>query len=161
MASYVQVILQENIEKLGQSGDVVRVRPGYARNYLVPRGLALLATKGNLARIEQQKQAALARANRLRSEAESLAKRIEEAVVEIPMPVGEGGRLFGSVGTKDIAEGLRRQGIDVDRKKLVLSEPIKSLGEYEAQAKLGQGVVAKIKVRVVPASSPQQGSARQ
>lgn len=151
MASHVQVVLRDDVEKLGKSGEIVKVKPGYARNYLIPRGLAAPATRGNLAQVEHEKQVALARAAKLRGDAEALARRLEGVSVEIRMHAGEGDRLFGSVGTKDIAEALRARGVEVDRKKIHLPDPIKTLGEHSVTIKLGYEVSATVKVVVVKA----------
>lgn len=145
----VTVVLRDDIEKLGRSGDVVRVKPGYARNYLVPRGFASLATHGNVAQIEHEKKAAIARAAKLRAGAQGRAAELSAVTVEISAQAGDNERLFGSVGTRDIAQALAKKGIEVDRKKIVLDEPIKDLGEHEVNIKLGYEVNATIKVRVV------------
>lgn len=145
----VTVVLRDDIEKLGRSGDVVRVKPGYARNYLVPRGFASLATHGNVAQIEHEKKAAIARAAKLRAGAQGRAAELSAVTVEISAQAGDNERLFGSVGTRDIAQALAKKGIEVDRKKIVLDEPIKDLGEHEVTIKLGYEVNATIKVRVV------------
>ncbi|GAB4199121.1 MAG: 50S ribosomal protein L9 [Sandaracinaceae bacterium] len=151
MASSIQVVLKDDVEKLGKSGEIVKVKPGYARNYLLPRGLAAPATRGNVAQVEHEKKMALARAAKLRSDAEAIAKRIDGLTVEIKMQAGEGDRLFGSVGTKDIAEALKAKGHDVDRKKIQLPEPIKFAGEHPVTIKLGYEVAATVKVNVVKA----------
>lgn len=151
MAGHIQVVLRDDVENLGKSGEVVRVRPGYARNFLLPRGLAAVATRGNIAQVEHEKKVATARSAKLRTDAESVAKRMGDVTVEISMQAGEGDKLFGSVGTKDIAEALAKKGHEVDRKKIVLAENIKTLGDHEATIKLGYDVTAKIKVKVTKA----------
>ncbi|MFO0711398.1 MAG: 50S ribosomal protein L9 [Sandaracinus sp.] len=151
MAANIQVVLKDDVEKLGKSGEIVKVKPGYARNYLLPRGLAAPATRGNVAQVEHEKKVALARAAKLRGDAEAVAKRIDGVVIEIKMQAGEGDRLFGSVGTKDIAEALKSKGHEVDRKKIQLPEPIKFAGEHTVTVKLGYEVAATIKVNVVKA----------
>src|SRR5688500_8859634 len=103
MASHIQIVLKDDVENLGKSGELVRVRPGYARNYLLPRGLAALATRGNIAQVEHEKKVATLRAAKLRGDAESVAKRLGGVSLEIAVAAGEGEKLFGSVGTKDIA----------------------------------------------------------
>lgn len=148
MATHIQVVLKDDVDNLGKSGELVRVRPGYARNYLIPRGLAALATRGNIAQIEHEKQVAVARAAKLRGDAEAVAKQLGGLKVEISMQAGEGDKLFGSVGTKDIAEALEAKGQKVDRKKIVLPENIKTLGEHDVAVKLGYEVTATIKVIV-------------
>jgi large subunit ribosomal protein L9 len=151
MATNIQVVLKDAVEKLGKSGEIVKVKPGYARNYLLPRGLAAPATRGNVAQVEHEKQVALARSAKLRGDAEAVAKRIDGVVIQIKMQAGEGDRLFGSVGTKDIAEALKTKGHEVDRKKILLPEPIKFAGEHAVTLKLGYDVAATIKVNVVKA----------
>lgn len=151
MATHVQVVLKDDVENVGKSGEIVRVRPGFARNYLLPRGLAAVATRGNIAQVEHEKKVATARAAKLRTDAESVAKRLSEVSVEIPMQAGEGDKLFGSVGTKDIAEALEKKGHKVERKKIVLAENIKVLGEHKVTIKLGYDVHATITVKVTKA----------
>jgi large subunit ribosomal protein L9 len=150
MASHVQVILKQSVEHLGQAGEVVRVKPGFARNYLLPRGLALVATGGNLKQVEHERRIALATADKQRKLAEGSAAMIEGLVVEIRMQAGEGDKLFGSVTARDIADALHTRGVDIDRKKLEVPDSIKSLGEYEVAVKFGSDVTAKFKVRVLP-----------
>jgi large subunit ribosomal protein L9 len=152
MAAHIQVILKDDVENLGRSGELVRVRPGYARNYLIPRGLAAPATRANIAQVEHEKQVAQARAAKQRADAEAIAKRLADITVEIPVQAGEGDKLFGSVGAKDIAEALARKGQAVDRKKIVLPENIKTLGEHTVTIKLGYGLTATIRVNVVRAA---------
>lgn len=149
MASHIQIVLKDDVENLGKSGELVRVRPGYARNFLLPRGLAAVATRGNIAQVEHEKQVATARAAKLRTDAESVAKRMNSVKVEIPMQAGEGDKLFGSVGTKDIADALAKAGHEVERKRIVLAENIKTLGDHPVTIKLGYDVTATITVKVV------------
>jgi large subunit ribosomal protein L9 len=148
MATHIQVVLKDDVVKLGKSGELVRVKPGYARNYLIPRGLAAVATRSNIAQVEHEKKVAVARAAKLRGDAEAVAKRLSGAVVEIAVQVGEEGKLFGSVGTKDIADALKKKGHEVDRKAIQLHEPIKSVGERDLEVRLGYEVTATIKVVV-------------
>lgn len=148
MASNIQVVLRDDVENVGKSGEIVKVKPGFARNYLLPRGLAAPATRGNVAQVEHEKRAAIARAAKLRQDAESVAKRLEGVTLEIAMQAGEDDRLFGSVGTRDIADGLRAQGHELDRKKIHLPEPIKTLGEHAVVVKFGYEVSATIKIVV-------------
>ena len=151
MASYIQVILKDNVENLGKSGELVRVRPGYARNFLVPRGLAAAATRANIAQVEHEKAVAIARAAKLRADAEAIAKRLSDVSLSIAVQVGEGDRVFGSVGTKDIADALKKKGHSIDRKKIVLPDALKTLGDHQVTLKLGHDVTATIKVTVVKA----------
>lgn len=145
----MQVILREDIDALGKSGEVVTVRPGYGRNYLLPRGLAIAATAQDIARVEHEKRVIAARTAKLVKESQAAADRLGQVSVSIPVAVGEEDRLYGSVTTRDIGEALQAQGVSVDVKKLVLDEPIKTLGLTEVEVKLGRGISAKIKVWVV------------
>lgn len=149
MASPIQVVLQQDVDHLGASGDVVKVRRGFARNYLIPRGLAVPATSANLARVEGLKAAAAARATKLREDATGVAKQLEAVSVKISRAVGEDNKMFGSVTTKDIEEAYRAKGVELDRKKIQLSDPIKTLGLAEVQVKLHSDVVATLRVEVV------------
>jgi large subunit ribosomal protein L9 len=151
MAANIQVVLKDDVEKLGKSGEIVKVKPGYARNYLLPRGLAAPATRGNVAQVEHEQKVATARAAKLRGDAEAVAKRLDGVTVEIKVQAGDGDRLFGSVGTKDIADALKSKGHEVDRKKIQLAEPIKFAGEHSVVVKFGYDVGATIKVNVVKA----------
>lgn len=150
MASHVQVILKQSVESLGKAGEVVRVKPGYARNYLLPRGFALVATGSNLKQVEHERRIALATAEKTRKQAEGSAALVQGLVVEIRMQAGEGDKLFGSVTARDIADALHTHGVDVDRRKIEVPDSIKSLGEYEITIKFGAEVNAKFKVRVLP-----------
>ena len=145
----MQVILREDRENLGKSGDVVTVKPGFGRNYLLPKGLALLATAQDVARVAHEKRVIAARNAKLMKDTQAAADRLNQVSVSIPVTVGEEDRLYGSVTTRDIVEALHAKGVELDAKKLVLEEPIKSLGLSEVVVKLGQGVSAKIKVWVV------------
>ena len=144
----VNLILRQDVDKLGKAGEMVRVKPGYARNYLLPRALAVKATGANVNQIEHERQAALAQAAKARSVFEAVAAQVEGLVVEIPMQVGEGDRLYGSVTTRDVADAIHRHGIDIDRRKLQLPEALKTLGEHEVILKLGSDVSASLKVRI-------------
>lgn len=150
MAAHIQVVLQQDIATLGKSGDVVKVRPGFARNYLIPRQMAMPATARNVAKLEHDKAIAAARAAKLKAEALVAAEKISGTSVSVARKVGEGQRLFGSVTAKDIAEALAAQGIEIDRKKIELEEPLKALGTFEVRARLVGDVEATIKVEVVP-----------
>jgi large subunit ribosomal protein L9 len=151
MANHVHVILKREIDKLGHAGELVRVKPGFARNYLLPRLLAVVATDDNVRQIEHERKLAVASATKQKGQAEGAASQIRDITVEITAQSGEGDKLFGSVTTRDIAEALHKRGIEIDRKHLELATAIKTLGEYEVSAKLGSGVHAKFKV-VVKAS---------
>jgi large subunit ribosomal protein L9 len=149
MASAVRVVLQDDVANLGTSGDVVRVRPGYARNYLIPRGLAAPATEANLARVEDLKRQADERAKQRLGAAQELKAKLEAASVKLERSVGEENKMYGSVTAKDIEEAYAAVGIEVDRRKVSLAEPIKSLGLHEVVVKLHPEVGAKLRVEVV------------
>lgn len=149
MATPIRVLLRENVEQLGKPGDVVRVRPGFARNYLIPRGLATFATAGNLARIDELRRAAQARVEGEAKAALELKHKLEAASVRIERAVGDEGKMYGSVTAKDIAEAFASQGLAFDRKKLLLSEPIREVGLKEVALKLSRDVTATLKVEVV------------
>jgi large subunit ribosomal protein L9 len=145
----MQVILRDDLDNLGKSGEVVNVKPGYARNYLLPRGLAVKATATDVTRVEHEKRLISARTTKLAKEAQAEADRLSQVSVSIARAVGEEEKLYGSVTSRDIAEALAAQGVTVDSKKLQLDEPIKALGLTEVPVKLGRGVTASIKVWVV------------
>ena len=149
MASHVQVVLKDEVENLGGIGALVRVRRGYARNYLIPRGLAVMATRGTMKQAEHERQLAARRAEKLRAEQEALAKQLEGVVLMIPKEAGEDGKLFGSCTAQDVVEALARKEITVDRKKLIMpEETIKEVGSYVVEVKFGHGVKAPVKVEV-------------
>ena len=145
----MQVILRDDMDNLGKSGEVVNVKPGYARNYLLPRGLAVKATAGDIARVEHEKRVIAARAAKLSKAAQAEADKLSAATVSIARAVGEEDKLYGSVTSRDIAEALRAQGLTVDAKKIHLDEPIKTRGMTEVAVKVASGVSATIKVWVV------------
>ena len=145
----MQVILRDDLDNLGKSGDVVNVKPGYARNYLLPRGLALKATAGDVKRVEHEKRVIAARTAKLAKERQAEADTLSQVSVSIARAVGEGDKLYGSVTSRDIAEALAAQGVKVDSKKIHLEEPLKALGLSEIQVKLGRGINATIKVWIV------------
>lgn len=149
MATPIKVVLQQDVEALGQGGDVVRVRPGFARNYLIPRGLAVVASSANLARLEELKKAALAAAAKRLAEAKQVAQAIESVSVKIERSVGDEGRMYGSVTARDIEEAFAAAGQIIDRKKIVLPEPLKQLGATTVPLKLHTAVTAQLKVEVV------------
>lgn len=151
MATHVQVILKQDVDKLGGAGELVRVKPGFARNYLVPRGLAVVATGDNITHVEHERRIALAQAEKQRKLAEGSAAQIAGLTIAIAMQAGEGDKLYGSVTSRDIAQALASRGIEVDRKKLQIPATIRALGEYEITAKLGHDVSATFKL-VVTAS---------
>lgn len=153
MATPIKVVLQQDVDNLGSSGDVVRVRPGYARNYLIPRGLAMPATTANLARVDELKRVAKAKAEQALAEAREIAKKLESTSVKIERAVGEENKMYGSVTARDIEEAYASAGLEVDRKKIQLPEPIKQLGLHEVLVKLHANVSANLRVEVVKSTS--------
>lgn len=149
MASAIRVVLQENVENLGRGGDVVRVRPGYARNFLIPRGLAAPATTANLARIDELKRLAAARTQAELEAAQGVAQKLSNISVKLERAVGEENKMFGSVTARDIEEAYAAQGVEVDRRKLHLAEPIKQLGLHEVPIRLHPDVSVNLRVEVV------------
>ena len=144
----MEVILREDIDNLGTRGQVVKVAPGYARNFLLPKRLAVAATESNRKIVEQERQAHLRKEAKVKGEAEDLAKLMTGTTVRITQKAGENDQLFGSVTSKDIADGLTAQNYNIDRRKIQLEDPIKSLGEYKVPVRLYKDVVAEITVIV-------------
>jgi large subunit ribosomal protein L9 len=144
----MEVILREHVENLGQRGDVVKVANGYARNYLLPRKLALTVTEGNRKQIDRERKVADMREAEERQGAEAIATRLADAVIVIARRVGETEALYGSVTSADIAEGLAAKGFEVERRKIQLAEPIKQLGEFQVPIRLHRDVTATVKVVV-------------
>lgn len=151
MSSPIRVILQKNVENLGQGGEIVRVRPGYARNFLIPRGLAAPATAQNLARAEDLKKQAAALAAAELAEAQALKAKLEATSIKLERAVGADNKMYGSVTSKDIEEAYSALGLTVDRKKIELAEPIKSLGLSDVEVRLHKDVVATLRVEVIKA----------
>lgn len=144
----MEVILKEDVPKLGARGDVVKVTDGYGRNYLLPRKLAIEATKANKAVIDQMKQAALRRSAQEKGEAEGLSQQFAGVTLTFYRKTGEKEHLFGSVTSVDIAEALEQKGLNVDRRKIQLEDPIKSLGEFKVPIKLHRDVTTAVNVVV-------------
>ena len=144
----MEVILKEDVANLGHRGDVVKVEDGYGRNFLLPRKLALQATLANKAVIEQMKAAAARRSATEKIQAEELSTKLQPVVLSFTRKSGENGQLFGSVTSADIASDLETKGFEVDRRKIQLTEPLKSLGDYTVAIKLHREVTAHIKVQV-------------
>ncbi len=144
----MELILREDVEKLGRRGEVVKVSDGYARNFLLPRGLGMAVTDANKAMIEKEKKAHIARLAKEKAEFEQLAARISGLRFVAPRKVGENDVLYGSVTSGDVAEFLKTKGIEIDKRKVHLEEPIKSLGEHEVSIKLHAEVVASLKLLV-------------
>ena len=145
----MEVILKEDVVNLGHRGDVVKVADGYGRNFLLPRKLAMQATEANKVVIDQMKNAAARRSASEKAQAEALVTKLEPVVLSFTRKSGENGQLFGSVTSSDIASGLETQGFEIDRSKIQLAEPLKSLGEFSVSIKLYREVTAHIKVKVV------------
>jgi len=152
----MEVILKETVDHLGLEGDVVKVKPGFARNFLIPGKKAVPADKSNLAVLEQEREAIAARRARQKQEAEEMVKRLAGATITIAQRVGEENKLFGSVTSADIAAKLAELGIVVDRKTILLPEPIKTAGETKVPVKVGYQVTGEITVKVVPLESEAQ-----
>ncbi len=148
----MRVVLLKDVTGLGLAGVIKDVKEGYARNYLVPRGLAMEATEATLKALKAQQQTVQQRTDRERTEAERLAATLEQIVLTVPARAGEGGRLFGSVTAQDVAEALAAQGLKISKKQIELSEPIKSPGFFTIPVRLGQRIVAHVDVNVVSTS---------
>ncbi len=148
----VQVILSEDVHNLGDAGDVEKVKPGVARNFLIPQGKALPATAARVHEVEHKRRVLADKRSKELKDLESVKLRLEAIALEIAAQVGEEGKLFGSVTSQNLAELLRKQGVEVDRRKIVLAEPIKTVGEHTITIRLRNDVVASLKVTVTAAS---------
>jgi large subunit ribosomal protein L9 len=144
----MEVILKEDVDNLGHRGDVVKVAEGYGRNFLLPRKLAMQATPANKAVIEQMKSAAARRSATEKTQAEALVAKLEPIVLSFTRKSGEAGHLFGSVTSADIAAGLASNGFEIDRRKIQLPEPLKSVGDFSVAIKLHREVTAQVKVKI-------------
>jgi large subunit ribosomal protein L9 len=144
----MQIILQEDVEKLGNRGDLVTVAPGYARNFLLPRKLALEATPGNLKRLEKMRAAFAKKESSERGDAQKLAELLAGVSLSFARKTGENDHLFGSVTSADISEALAAQGFTIDKRRIELAEPIKAIGEFEVPVKLHREIVATVKLAV-------------
>jgi large subunit ribosomal protein L9 len=145
----MEVILLDSIENLGERGDSVKVADGFARNYLIPQGKAIRATSGNRTRFEEEEKLHTVRENKLRREAERLAGKLAGVSCTIAVPAGEDDRLFGSITGQDISNALREQSFEIDKRRIVLDEPLRALGVYTVGIRVFQDIQAKIKVWVV------------
>jgi large subunit ribosomal protein L9 len=152
----MEVILREHVDNLGRRGEVVKVADGYARNYLLPRKLALLATEGNRKQVEREKLKLDVKESEEKGIAETMAARMANAEVSVARRVGETETLFGSVTTADIAEALAAQGFEIDRRKIQMADPIKRIGEFDVPIKLHREVTATVKVKVVAEVRPEK-----
>lgn len=149
----MKVILKQDVDNLGLKGEVVEVKDGYGRNFLIPRGLALVATKSTVKRYEEETRQQARKLEQQRKDAEAIARRLDETELVIAAPVGEEGRLFGTITTQQIAEELAKQGIEVDRRRISLDEEIRTTGEYKATVRLQRDVAGHPTIQVVPESA--------
>jgi large subunit ribosomal protein L9 len=145
----MEVILREHVDHLGRRGDIVKVAEGYARNFLLPRKLALAVTENNKRQIEREKKVAEVREAEERSQAETLAQRLTQLEVEIARRVGENDALYGSVTSADIAHALQAKGFEIDKRKIQLADPIKALGQVQVPVRVHRDVTAQVTVKVV------------
>ena len=145
----MEVILREHVDNLGRRGEVVNVADGYARNYLLPRKLALLVNEGSKRQVERERKLAEAREAEEKGQAEAFAARLAALDIEIARRVGENDVMYGSVTSADVAHALHAKGFDIDKKKVVLAEPLKALGEFAVPVKIHRDVPASVKVRIV------------
>jgi large subunit ribosomal protein L9 len=145
----MRIILKQDDENLGDAGQIISVKDGFARNYLIPRGVAYEATNANLKRFEEEKKHLLLKSEKEKKQSEMLAEKLEKVSCTISVAVGEEDKLFGSVTSQDIADALQEKGIELDKRKIQLEEPIKSLGIYTIPARLHPEVNANVKVWVV------------
>lgn len=145
----MSIILTQEVDNLGSAGEIVKVRPGYGRNFLLPRGLALLATRGNIAQQEHHRRAIAHEQERIRGEYRKLAAHLGTISVSIARKAGKDDRLFGSVSSRDIVEALAAQNVDVDRRLVQLSEPLRTAGTHEVQVRFAPDIVVDLKVNVV------------
>jgi large subunit ribosomal protein L9 len=149
----MQVILKDDVHNLGKAGELVKVKPGYGRNYLIPQGKAVMATASNVKEIEHHKKLIAAKNAQLAKDAQSMADKLAAIEVQIERQAGEEDKLFGSVTSRDIADALKDKGVTVDHRKIHLEDPIKTIGYHTIDIKLGSSVTGKIKVVVVPKSA--------
>jgi len=153
MAKTMELILRKDVEQLGRRGQVVQVKAGYGRNYLLPLKLAMPVTEGNRKVVEQEKAAAIKRDAHEQSEAQQLAAMLAQTTLTVARKAGENGVLFGSVTSIDIAEELHKKGFEIDRRKIHLDEPIKQLGEFQVPVRLHKEVTVSVPIQVVPEES--------
>lgn len=147
----MQLILTQDVENLGKAGELVSVKPGYGRNYLLPQGMAISATSRNVRRLEHERKIIEARVAKQRAAAQSIADKLNGMTLQFERRVGEGDKLYGSVTSHDISSQLGQAGIEIDHRKVALAEPVKALGKYEVDVKLGGEVTATLKFWVVGA----------
>lgn len=152
----MEIILKETIDNLGREGDIVKVKPGYARNYLIPKKKAVSVTKSSLAQLQQEREAIEARLAKEKQSAQQLSDILAKTTIEIARKVGEENKLFGSVTVADIVAKLEEGGIKVDRRAILLTEPIKSIGEHKVSVKVGYQTIADFTVQVVAETTGEQ-----
>src|SRR4030042_5083391 len=145
----MKVILREDVKNIGNMGQIIDVTDGFGRNYLVPRGFAVEANIRNIKSLEHEKKVIQEKARKIKNQAQDLASKISSAAVVIKAKAGEEGKLFGSVTTMDIAEQLKKEGFDIDKKKISLEEPIKRIGSYSVKIKIHSEIAAEVNVEVV------------
>lgn len=151
----MKLILRADVENLGSLGDVVNVKPGYGRNYLLPQGLAMIASPGNLKTFELERKKLQARMDELRAEAQGMKERLEALEVVIPMHVGENDKLYGSVTSTIIGEALARLDVEIDRRRILMDAPIRTLGEHPVRIRLHASVIAMVPVKVISDHQPE------
>lgn len=154
----MEVILKEDVANVGKIGEVVRVRDGYARNYLLPRGLVMIANKKNIKTFEHRKKIVGDQKQKIMRQAQAIGEELTGVTIAIPMRAGEEGKLFGSVTNIHIEKALKAKGLNVDRRKIQLEEPIKTLGDFEVPVRLSADISVPIKVAVVPEDGSKAGS---
>lgn len=147
----MKVILKEDVSGVGMMGDIINVKDGFARNYLIPRGLAVEANERNIRQLEHQKRIIAQKVKKLKNQAQGLAERLSQTVVEIKAKAGEGDKIFGSITTIDIEKALREKGYEIDRRRIVLDEPIRRLGEYSVKVRVHPEITADLTVQVTKA----------
>jgi len=146
----MKIILREDVEKLGKAGEVVKVKDGYGRNYLIPRQLAVLANVRNMKALDHDRRAIETRAKKTRKTAEATAATLSAIALTLPAKAGEEGKLFGAITSRDIADALEKAGVTVDRKAIQLADPIKQVGDYKVKIRVAADVLPEISVSVVP-----------
>ncbi|RME65025.1 MAG: 50S ribosomal protein L9 [Nitrospirae bacterium] len=147
----MKVILKEDVSGVGLMGEIVTVKDGFARNYLIPKGLAVEANERNIRQLEHHKRVIAQKVKKLKNQAQSLAEKLSQSILEIKAKAGEGDKIFGSITTIDIEKALREKGFDIDRKRIVLDEPIRRLGEYTVRVRVHPEITADLTVQVLKA----------
>lgn len=145
----MKVLLQADVDSLGSAGQIVTVKPGFARNYLLPKKLAVVADEKNVRVFEHLKRQTEEKIKKIRKAAETLSEKLSQLTLQIPCKVGEEGKLFGSVTNMQISDALKKAGFDIDRKKIVIEQPMKVLGNYEVKVKLEGNVTANLKIELI------------